>query len=333
MLRMAPFEVVHASSAEEAVALTHELADDQEVRYIAGGTDVLVNIKHELFEPVRLVHLGRASDLRGVSVDDDVLEIGALTTLHDLVTHDDLDAHAPGLRDAAESIAGPQHRRMGTLGGNLCLDTRCLYYNQTYFWRESMGFCLKKDGTQCHVVASGKKCVAAASNDTATLLLTLDTELDIRGKLNDGSVGVRTVPLDKFYKADGADNNVLQRGDLVEKVRVRRKEGRVAGFAKLRHRDAIDYPLLSVAVSLDVKDDVIEDAKLVVNALAAKPKVLKCKPLVGQRIDDDAAIEAMAQEAKKKCAPMTNICDDPNWRKAMVAVYVKKAIAAARARL
>ncbi|MCP4501379.1 MAG: hypothetical protein GY822_15580 [Deltaproteobacteria bacterium] len=318
MLRMKPFELVHAHSAEEAISLSDV---EGEVRFMAGGTDLLVNIKHELHEPVRVVHLGRAKDLHGIRFDDDVVELGALVSLEELATNEEIRAFAPSLDVAALSIAGPQHRRMGTLGGNLCLDTRCLYYNQTYFWRESMGFCLKKDGMQCHVVTAGKKCVAAASNDAATLLLTLDTEVVLRGKN-----GVRTLPLEKFYKPDGVKNNILESGELVEKVLVRRRKGRVAGFAKLRHREAIDYPLLSVACSLDVEDGKVTAAKLVVSALGARPKSLKTDALVGSPAGDEGAINTLAQLAKKKCAPMTNLSDDVSWRKAMVSVYVTKAV-------
>ncbi len=326
MLRLDPVRVEMPATAEEAVALLHQ--HQEGARLVAGGTDIVPNLKHNLLEPVVLVHLGRAQNaLSGVQDDGDHLVIGAMTTLHDISVNPLVTAHCPALADAAHHVAGPQLRRMGTIGGNLCLDTRCLYYNQTYFWREALGFCLKKDGTQCHVVAGGKKCVAAASNDGATALLALGADLTILGP--DGS---RTLPLADFYVADGVRNTVLARDEMVTSVRVK-KAGphRREGFAKLRHREAIDYPMLSVAVALHVDDnDIVEAATLIVNALAARPKSVRLDFCVGKKWDA-ALDEDIAARAHKQCTPMTNICDDPGWRKDMVPVYVHKALRKARA--
>jgi 4-hydroxybenzoyl-CoA reductase subunit beta len=216
MLRMDPFHVERPSSVEEAVALLAQ--HGAKAKVLAGGTDVVPNMKHGLHEPDVVVSIGRIASLKGIrDVGAGVLEIGALTSLHDLEHSALVQQHAPGLAVAAGKVAGPQLRRMGTLGGNLCLDTRCLYYNQTYFWRESLGFCLKKDGSVCHVVAGGKKCVAAASNDTATMLLCLDATVEIAGPK-----GTRTVALADFYVADGVKNTVLEPGELLVKVLVLR---------------------------------------------------------------------------------------------------------------
>ena len=323
MLRMQPFDTHYPNTIDEAVA--HLEALQGKAKLCAGGTDLIPNMKHGLHEPQALVHIGRIKELVTLEETADAIEIGAGVTLHNIAHHPLVLKHVPGLATAADAVAGPQLRRMGTLGGNLCLDTRCLYYNQTYFWREALGFCLKKDGSVCHVVQGGKKCVAATSNDTATMLLCLDAEVEI----NDAN-GPRWIPLPDLYKSDGADNLTLLPTEILTKVRIPKAPPHVErkeGFAKLRHRKSIDYPMLSVGVRVDLKNDnTIENAALIVNALAAKPRAIKLAPFFGKPFDD-AVINDIAALAQKRCRPLTNICDDPDWRKEMVSVFVKKAIA------
>jgi 4-hydroxybenzoyl-CoA reductase subunit beta len=328
MLRMDPFEVEHPTTTDDVVTLLSR--HGERAKLCAGGTDVVPNLKHGLHEPEVLIHLGRVQGLTGIEERDDELVIGAMTTIHDVATSAVVKRVAPSFADAAAHVAGPQLRRMGTLGGNLCLDTRCLYYNQTYFWREAMGFCLKKDGELCHVVTSGKKCVAAASNDTATALLCLDATVEVQG-----ASGTRDVKLTDFYVAEGRHNTILEPGELLVRVRVPKRgtaTKRLDGFAKLRHRESIDYPLLSVGVCFDTEDDgTVRRAAVVANAIAARPKVVNTKSLVGKKLDD-ALVDELVALAHKKVTPLTNISDDPAWRKDMVPVYVRRACEAARAR-
>jgi 4-hydroxybenzoyl-CoA reductase subunit beta len=320
VLRLDPFELKRPESLDDAlVALrTH----GARAKVCAGGTDLLPNMKHGLHEPAVVVHLGRVPGLSGIREEGDVIVIGAMTTLDDIAHDARIRRDAPGLARAASLVASPQLRRMGTLGGNLCLDTRCLYYNQTHFWRESLGFCLKKDGTVCHVVAGGKKCVAAASNDTATMLLALDAEVEIASAREH-----RVISLAAFYVADGVKNTVLTDDELVVSVRVKRgSSARKEGYAKLRHRSSIDYPMLSVAVRFDLDGDRVTRCDLVVSALAARPRHITTDFAVGRPLDA-SLIDELAARAHKQANPMTNICDDPAWRKDMVPVYVKRAIA------
>lgn len=329
MLRMEPFLTQTPTTVDEAVALLashHEAGRSAKV--IAGGTDVVPNLKHGLFEPDVIVHIGRVQGLKGVVDDGDALVIGALTTLDELQDHPLVLAHAPGLARAASLVAGPQLRRMGTLGGNIALDTRCLFYNQTYFWREALGFCLKKDGSVCHVVAGGKKCVAAASNDTATILLCLDAEVVVRSP-----AGSRTMKLEDFYVANGIKNTVLEAADLLVQIRVPKPRGqRLEGYAKLRHRNAIDYPLLSVGVRVDVDGaGVVTAMRCVVSALQARPHKLPCDAWIG-KVFDDVVVEGLQQLAFAKCVPVKNLADDVAWRREMVPVLVRRAFDEARAR-
>src|SRR5690606_303743 len=201
MLPLPLFQHHAPASLDEAIALMAQLGD--KARLVAGGTDLVPNMKHGLVEPEHLVSLSRLTELRGIARRGAFLEIGAMTTIQTVADDPLVRREAPALAEAASLVAGPHHRRMGTLGGNVCLDTRCVYYNQTYFWREALGFCLKKDGTQCHVVASGKNCVAAASNDTAPALMALDGTICLAGP-----EGSREVAANDFYVADGIANTV-----------------------------------------------------------------------------------------------------------------------------
>lgn len=323
MLRMDPFTVETPDTVDAAVALLQQHGSKAKV--VAGGTDAIPNMKHGLYEPDVVVHIGRIKGLKGVRDAGDTLEVGALTTLHDVSEHPLVLQHAPALARAASLVAGPQLRRMGTLGGNIALDTRCLFYNQTHFWRESLGFCLKKDGTVCHVIAGGKKCVAAASNDTATMLLCLDASVVLHGP-----AGARTLPLTDFYVADGIKNHVLEPHELITMIVVPKAPSvgrRLQGYAKLRHRNAIDYPLLSVGVRVDTDaHNVVTAVRCVVSALQAKPHKLPLDGLVGKPFDAVAVAE-MQKVGFAKCAPVKNIADDPAWRREMVPVMIERAVA------
>lgn len=322
MLRMQPFKTVFPTDVNGAIDALEEHGENAKI--CAGGTDLIPNIKHGVQEPSVLVHIGQITSLCHITETDTHIEIGAGTTLHQLASSPVIQKWVPGLATAADAVAGPQLRRMGTLGGNLCLDTRCLYYNQTYFWRESLGFCLKKDGSVCHVVEGGKRCVAAASNDTATMLLCLDTEIKIQNKSEQ-----RWMPLADLYQANGAYNLTLEKGEMLCQVRVPKPAlqiKRLEGFAKLRHRKSIDYPMLSIGVRFDLDADaLIKKAHLIVNALAAKPRSIKISAWEGKTLNS-TTIEEIAAIAHKRANPLTNICDDTQWRKDMVSVYVKRAI-------
>jgi len=212
---------------------------------------------------------------------------------------------------------------MGTLGGNLCLDTRCTYYNQTWFWRQALGFCLKKDGVHCHVVPQGKRCVAAHSSDTAPVLIALEADVEIASP-----AGRRTIPVEDFFVADGIHNNVLKPGEIVTRIRLpHRSRGLHTGYQKLRPRGAIDFPMLSIAFAARMQGAACEQARLVVGALAAKPRtVAGLEALVRGKALDEAAIDAVARAAYTQCRPVINIPYDQDWRHEMVPVFVRRAM-------
>ncbi len=320
MLPLPIFQHHRPRTLAEAVALLGELGE--RARIVAGGTDLIPNMKHGLVEPEHLVSIGGVRELEGVRMADEFVEIGATTKLCDAAAHSAVVAHAPALAQALGAVAGPHHRRMGTVGGNVCLDTRCVYYNQTYFWREALGFCIKKDGTLCHVVRSGKNCVAAASNDSAPALMTLGADIHLLGPH-----GSRVVAADDFYTPDGIANTVKLPGELVTRVRVPIVPRRKSGFDKLRRRGAIDYPLLNAAARVDFAEDgTIAAVDVVVSALAARPKRIKPLRVPPGARPDEALWRQIADAAFKQVRPLTNIDNDAEWRREMVRVVVRKAL-------
>jgi 4-hydroxybenzoyl-CoA reductase subunit beta len=317
-------------SLDEALGLLATLGPD--AKLIAGGTDLLPNMKQGLVEPDHLVSLSRVEELRGIRVErpasgseGERLVIGAGTHLHEVAESVVARRLAPALAEACGLVGGPHHRAMGTIGGNLCLDTRCRYYNQTYFWRKALGFCLKKDGTVCHVVKGGQRCVAAASNDSAPALLVLDATIRIVGP-----GGERRVSANDFFVADGIKNTVLDPAEIVVDISVPSARGRISGFDKLRRRGAIDFPLVNAAVRIDVDDArTFQSCDLVVSTLGARPRRVRAAAKIpaGRPIDELA--EDLSQAAYAECKPLTNIDLESGWRREMVPVVVRRAVARA----
>ncbi len=330
MLRLPKFTLLEPTTVAEAVGLLAEHGERAMV--IAGGTDLVPNMKHRLFEPEVLVSLAHVPELAGVQrLGDGTLAIGAMTPLATVAADLDVLEFAPALAQAASLVAGPQLRAMGTLGGNVLLDTRCQWYNQTHFWRQSLGFCLKKDGTVCHVVEGGKKCVAAASNDTAPALMSLDATL-----VFEGPRGPREVRIEDLWRADGIRNKELVAGEVLVRILVpRQAAGHRGAYGKLRDRGSIDFPLFGCAVRLDLAtDESVLDAAVAAVALVARPIFVKRADelLRGVRIgtaEFDAAVEAVAQEAYRQCKPMPNVPGDADYRREMVPVYVRRTLHAA----
>lgn len=328
MLRLPKFEVLEPTTAEEAVALLAQHGD--RARPMAGGTDLMPNMKHEIETPELVVGLWGISELRRLEDEGDRVRIGALWSLHDLSEHPLIRQEFPSLVEAVSQVAGPQLRRMGTIGGNVCLDTRCVYINQTHFWRQALGFCLKKDGSVCHVVAGGRNCVAAASNDSAPVLMTLGAKLRLLSP-----EGVRELSVEDFYQQDGIFNQARRRDELLTEIVVpKTKPGTISAYKKLRTRAAIDFPELGVAVLavLDSKGHA-EHVDVSVTALASRPiRVSKLEPVYQGRVFDARVIDDIAEAARVRCKPLKNIATEPTYRREMVRVYVKRAFEAAMAR-
>ena len=333
MLRLHEYTYHRPTTLQGALGLLREHPD---ALPISGGTDLMPNMKHRLFTPRNLVALKQIGDLHGIALADAEgnavedgaanaaqLVIGAAETLTAVARNPLVRRIVPALAEAAAHVAGPQIRNAGTLGGNLCLDTRCTYYNQTFFWRQALGFCLKKDGDVCHVTKVGKKCVAAHSADTPPALIAVGAVVDLAS-----ADGMRTVTVDEFFVANGEWNTVRRRDELVVRIRIPLPgPGVRTAYRKIRQRNSIDFPLLSIAAAADVADDgTARSLSLVVSALGARPRVVSGldKLVAGSRLLDVA--DAVASQAYKQCHPLENIIVDPDWRRAMVPIYVRRAL-------
>ena len=315
MLRMDDFSVVVAKSYAEAAA-----AWNPEAMYVAGGTDLLPNLKHRLFHPKTLIHIGGIPG--SIGEEDGSIHIGAGAKLSQLASHPLLLQKLPPLATAAGLVAGPQLRNMGTLGGNILLDTRCLYYNQTEFWRKSLGYCLKAEGTWCHVVGGPKTCVATQSSDTVPVLLCLDATLRLLGP-----EGERSLKLRDLYRYNGMDHLGIGKGELLTEVVIPLPGAGFRGsYQKLRTRASIDYPQLSVAFTGCFEGDVPLSLEGVIGAINPQPKPLKgLESHLGRPLDAEA-IEAIAAQVFKSTRPQGSVHGDTTWRRQMAVVYTRRAL-------
>ena len=323
MLRLHGYAYHRPRNTDEAIEGLGAFGSD--AMLIAGGTDLVPNMKHGLFAPLYLIAIRQLPELRGIGVQEGELRIGAAETLTAVSRNDLVLRHAPSLARAAGLVAGPQIRNAGTIGGNLCLDTRCTYYNQTYFWRNALGFCLKKDGDVCHVTKVGKKCVAAHSADTPPVLMTLGATVDLLSPR-----GSRSVPVEQFFIADGIRNQARQPDEIVLGVRIPLPDASTrTAFQKVRQRNSIDFPLLNIAVAADFDGDEMREMRIVVSALGSRPRAVSGldKIVPGRKLDPEV-IDAVAERAFQQCHPLENIIVDPDWRRAMVPVYVRRALRA-----
>lgn len=322
MLPLPSFEVVRARTLDEALEALS--GPPGEAMPLAGGTDVVPNLKHGLFAPRRLVALRRVEELGRLALEDDgTLAIGAGVTLARLAREPLVVARHPALARAASLVASPQIRSVATLGGNVCLPPRCRFYNQTAFWRGALGGCLRKDGDVCHVVPKGRTCVAAASSDTPGPLIAYGAKVRIAG-----ARGAREIPLADVAVADGTQGTSLAPDEIVTAIVVPPPaRGLRSAYRKLAPRAAIDFPVLSIALAVRVGDgDRIDDLALVVGALAAKPRLVTGLDQLarGEPLSHDV-VEAVAKAAYAQCRPLTNLDVDPAWRREVLPELVRRA--------
>jgi 4-hydroxybenzoyl-CoA reductase subunit beta len=321
-LSLPDFKLLRSRSVSEAVAM---LADHVgEIRILAGGTDLLPSMRQKLFAPHYLLDVRGVSEWKGIRPQaDEGVEIGALTSLAEIERSALLRQKYPVLAEAAGTVASPVLRNMGTIGGNICLDTRCLWYNQSLAWRKSCGFCIKKDGDLCHVAPSSKHCWAAFSGDTPPALLCLDAEIEIAS-----AAGVRRVKLAEFYTGDGENYRKLQPDEIVTRIFLPASAcGHRGTYRKLRIRGSIDYPLAGVAVVLKRSNGHIEDARVGITAVNPAPQLVKGagELLAGKELTEELA-EAAGDLTARTAKPLTTSALTPEYRREMIRVLTKRAI-------
>jgi len=320
MMRLPPFRYRVPRTLDEAATWLAESPDD--TMLVAGGTDVLPNMKRRQQTPRTLIALGSLRELRGIMAGAGTV-IGAGVTLSALVRSDYVRATMPGLWQAASQVATPHLRNMGTIGGNLCLDTRCSYYDQTYEWRKAIDFCLKKDGRTCWVATSSPRCLAVSSADTAPMLQALGARVRLVS-----ARGAREVPVGGLYRNDGI--HYLTRGadEILADVTVPDQTGWRSTYWKLRRRGAFDFPVAAVAAAVRLDDaGRVEAVRLVAGAVASRPvgapgaEVL----LVGDHLTDER-IAAAARAVYDVAKPMDNTDFELTWRKRMVTALAAAAL-------
>ena len=316
------FKLLRPHTTAEAVALLAQHAGD--IRILAGGTDLLPSMQQKLFAPQYLLDLRRIAELKGIRPQGDgAVEIGSLTALTDIEHSDLLREHFRVLPEAAKTVASPVLRNMGTIGGNICLDTRCLWYNQSLQWRKSCGFCIKKDGDLCHVAPGGTKCWAAFSGDTPAALLCLDAEIEIAS-----AAGFRRIKLAEFYTGLGDNYRKLAANELLTRVFLPASSAGHRGvYRKLRVRGSIDYPLAGVAVVLKQSNGHIEDVRVALTAVNPAPVLVKgaSKLLAGKRMTEEWA-EAAGALAAQTAKPLTTSALTAEYRREMIRVFTKRAV-------
>ncbi|MGA8612374.1 MAG: 4-hydroxybenzoyl-CoA reductase subunit beta [Xanthobacteraceae bacterium] len=287
------FALVHPRTLDELIAAR---TSNPESRLLGGGTDLVVNIRRGIVAPPLLIDVNGVDELRAIKVDGRALEIGASVTLAELAVHPDVVRHYQVVAQAAVHVAGPTHRNMGTVGGNLCLDTRCIFYNQSEWWRSANDHCLKTTGTICHVAPKSRGvCFATFSGDMAPALLTLDAEIDIAGP-----AGRRTMPLAELYigyarpdepvtktRGDGKYFLSLRPGEFVSAVRAKNTPGLRSAYDKIRIRRSIEYPVAGVAVALRREGDTLADLRVAFTGTNPRPvRLAGTEALCGGPLDD-----------------------------------------------
>ena len=295
-------------------------------RVLAGGTDLIPSMRQKLFEPAYVLDLSRITALRGISaLPNGGVEIGALTTLRAIERSAFLREHYAVLAEAAATVASPVLRNMGTIGGNICLDTRCLWYNQSLTWRKGCGFCIKKDGDLCHVAPGGTKCWAAFSGDTPAALLCLNAEIEIAS-----ASGLRRVPLNEFYTGMGDNYRRLQPDEIVTRVFLSASSADYCGvYRKLRVRGSIDYPLAGVAVVMKRSNGHVADARIGITAVNPAPVLVKgAGELLAGKVVDEILAQAAGDLAAKTAKPLTTSALTPEYRREMIRVFTKRAVMA-----
>ena len=306
MITLAPFTLLRPATLEEAV----RLAGAPQARVIAGGTGLLPNLRRGIGAPRTLVSLDALKELRCIEARGGAIRIGACVSVQALA---DAEGLPVALREAARSVGAPGHRFAATLGGNLCLDTRCIYYNQSEHWRRSNGYCLKLGGETCHVAPQGKKCRAAFSGDLAAALLALDAEVETSS---------RALPIQELYRDDGKDFLTLAPGEIVTAVRLAAPRAR-SGYAKVRGRNSIDYPLAGVAMVLELREDRIAHLRVALTGTNSRPFALAgTEDFVGREPAEVAA--PLVKLVQKQAAPMRTTLAAADYRRQAAAIAARR---------
>ncbi len=318
------FEVLIPSDLGEALTFLSE--NSRQTKIIAGGTDLIPSLKQRLFEPQYLLDIKSLEELHGIqTLVDGSVRIGALTTIEFLARDPFIRKEFLVLHEAASTVAGPNLRNVGTIGGNICLDTRCYWYNQSYFWRQSCNFCIKKDGTLCHVAPGSKQCWAVYSGDTAAALLTLDAKIVLRSAFAE-----KILPLSEFFVNDGLVKNRMQPDQILESIVIpAAARGYDGTYEKFRLRGSVDYPLAGMAIALKQSNGYLQDLRISLTAVNPLPILVK-HPMQywpkGVKKSKAEFVEEVQRLTLRTAKPLKTSASTMEYRRHMIGVMVKRAL-------
>lgn len=322
MLRLPPFRYLAPRTLDEAAHMLAQEGDS--AMLVAGGTDLYPNMKRRQFTPSVLIGLRNLPELQTITGSaQDGLRIGSGVTLSKLAEHLLVREQYPALASAAGLVSTPQLRNAGTIGGNLLLDTRCNYYNQTEFWRHSIGYCMKRDGDTCLVAPGSPRCWAISSADTAPVLVSLGASVRLLS-----TRGSRLLPVRELFNDDGIQPYTRAADEILSEIVLPPASGLGSVYLKLRRRGSFDFPMLGVAVALRQRaDGIVEDARITLGAVASHPveAIAASARLIGQRLTPPL-IADVAALAAKPARPLDNADLSMSYRKQVTATYVRRAL-------
>lgn len=318
MAALPDFQLMHPATATDAVRLR---ALHPGSRYLAGGTDLLPNMRRGLVETEVVIDLGGVDELTDLHEEAGSLFIGAGVTLATLAADKTVQDRLPALAQAAVGVAGPTHRISATLGGNLCLETRCRFYNQSESWREANDYCLKLGSDTCRVATRSARCYAAFSGDIAPALMVLNAEVEILGPM-----GTRVLPIAEFYRNDGMAWLAMAPDELLVAVRVRLEHGWASAYEKVRVRGAIDFPLAGVAAAMRRHGDAIADLRIALTGISTRPELVSgLEGLAGHPLND-TAMAILARQMKLSTKAMETTLIDVPFRRRITPVLAKRLV-------
>ena len=334
MLRLPRFQLVEPTTWTEAATMLRELGASESdpargtpslpVMLVAGGTDLFPNMKRRQFMPQVLVSLGRIKGARDIS-NGEGMHIAAGTTLTEVASHPTVITKYAALAQAAGAVSTPQLRNMGTIGGNLCLDTRCNWYDQSLFWRTAEGFCMKTHPeVVCRVAPSSPRCLAVASADTVPALIALGAKVTV-----ENASGRRDLDLPELYREDGIRYLAIGRDDVVVSVTLPDATGWRSTYVKLRDRNSFDFPIAAVAAAVRLEGNTVTAARIAITGVASRPLVINPNALIGTKLDDDA-IAAASETVHKFSRPMDNTSGTISQRKRAARVFTERALRSLR---
>jgi 4-hydroxybenzoyl-CoA reductase subunit beta len=317
MTGLAPFTLHRPTTAAQASAL---LVQWPGARIVAGGTDLIPNLRRGIGAPQALIDLGAIAQFSRIDRDAHGWRLGAGVTLATLASDAGIAGALPALAEAAASVAGPGHRTVATLGGNLCLDTRCVFYNQSEWWRHANDYCLKLGGETCHVAPQGKRCHAAFSGDVAPALLVLDAVIEVAG-----ISGTRQMPLADLYTEDGVRPLTLAAGELVAAVVIpAQPPGARSGYRKARVRGAMDFPLAGVAARASFRNESLDTLRLALTGVSSRPILLEdAGSLCGAAVDD-ALLTVLGRRINRQISPVRTTVSSAYYRRQVAVVLAQR---------